>query len=161
MGKRGPAPKPTSLRLLHGDRPSRINTAEPQPRDLPPERPPWLSPQARDEWDRIVPDLAAMGSVKAVDGAGLAAYCEAVGRFRSSSAVVARTGPLVIGRDGLPHKNPAVTQARDASYEIRMWAREFGLTPSARSPLHVEHTVHGELGAERLFSGSGEPGTGR
>jgi hypothetical protein len=32
MGKRGPAPKPTNLRVLHGEKPYRINQAEPKPR---------------------------------------------------------------------------------------------------------------------------------
>jgi P27 family predicted phage terminase small subunit len=152
VGRRGPAPAPTQLRLLRGDQPKRINTDEPQPRDVPPGRPVWLSPAAVEEWDRLLPDLVAMRTVKAVDATGLAAYCEAVARFRAATAVVAQTGPLVIGRDGLAHKNPAVQQARDASYEIRMWAREFGLTPSARSPLRVEVSAGGPSAAERLLS---------
>lgn len=151
MGRRGPAPSPTNLRVLHGDKRSRINFDEPKPRNQPPERPPWLSALAAEEWDRVVPDLEAMGTAKTVDAMGLAAYCEAVARLRITSDIVARSGPLLVGRDGLAHKNPAVAQARDASTEVRMWAREFGFTPSARSPLHVEHTISG-LAAERLLT---------
>jgi P27 family predicted phage terminase small subunit len=136
--------------VLRGDQPKRINLNEPRPRDLPPERPAWLSANAAEEWDRVVPDLVAMGTAKAADMAGLAAYCEAVARFRAATAVVSQTGPLVVGRDGLAHKNPAVTQARDASYEVRLWAREFGFTPSSRSPLRVE--LSAALPAERLLS---------
>jgi P27 family predicted phage terminase small subunit len=150
MGRRGPAPKPTNLRVLYGDKRSRINTSEPRPRDVPPERPAWLSDVAAEEWERIVPDLVAMGTVRAVDATGLAAYCEAVARLRAAAALVARTGPLIIGKDGTARRNPAVAQARDASNDVRVWAREFGLTPSARSPLRVEFT-HG-ASAERLLS---------
>jgi len=155
MGRRGPAPKPTALRLLHGDKPSRINQAEPRPRDQPPQRPAWLSPAAADEWDRIAPDLAAMGTAKAVDALGLAAYCEAAARFRAASDMVAQTQVLIVDRDNVPRVNPAVRVARDASYEMRMWAREFGLTPSSRSPLRIEHSGYvagGALPAERLLS---------
>jgi P27 family predicted phage terminase small subunit len=151
MGRTGPAPKPTALRVLHGDRKSRINLNEPRPRDQPPGRPAWLSPMAAEEWDRIAPDLDAMGTVKAVDATALACYCEAVGRLRVATRLVAETGPLLIGEDGRARKNPAVGQARDASYEVRMWAREFGLTPSARSPLRIEVGVPGAA-AERLLS---------
>ncbi|MCL2582963.1 MAG: phage terminase small subunit P27 family [Streptosporangiales bacterium] len=151
MGRRGPAPKPTPLRILHGDKPSRINRAEPKPRDLAPVKPPWLSKYASEEWDRVIPDLEAMRTVKAVDASGLAAYCEAVARLRTTTDIVTRTGPLLIGRDGIARKNPAVAQARDASNEVRVWAREFGLTPSARSPLKIEHTVN-ETGASRLLT---------
>jgi P27 family predicted phage terminase small subunit len=151
MGRRGPAPKPTSLRLLHGDRKDRINTAEPRPRNMPPERPGWLSALAAEEWDRIAPDLVAMGTVRAVDATALAAYCEAVARLRSALGAVAGHGLIVTDVDGIPHRNPAAAMARDASNEIRLWAREFGLTPSARSPLRVDVSHHG-LPAERLLT---------
>jgi P27 family predicted phage terminase small subunit len=153
MGKRGPAPKPTNLRLLHGDKEARINRAEPKPRDLPPGRPAWLSPLAAEEWDRVAPDLARMGTAKAIDATGLAAYCEAVARFRAASDLEAHRQPIIIDRDGRPRMNPAVRVARDASYEMRVWAREFGLTPSARSPLRIEHSGSlGALPAERLLT---------
>jgi P27 family predicted phage terminase small subunit len=154
VGRRGPAPKPTQLRLLHGDKPSRINLAEPRPRDVPPERPPWLSAEAAEEWDRVAPDLARMGTAKAIDAAGLACYCEAVARFRAANDMLAQSQVLIVDRDNTPRVNPAVRVARDASYELRMWAREFGLTPSARSPLRIEHSgsVGGGLPAERLLS---------
>jgi P27 family predicted phage terminase small subunit len=154
VGRRGPAPKPTALRVLHGDKASRINLAEPRPRDVPPERPPWLSAGAAEEWDRIAPDLARMGTAKAIDAAGLAAYCEAVARFRTANDMLAQSQVLIVDRDQRPRVNPALRVARDASYEMRMWAREFGLTPSARSPLRIEHSgsVGGALSAERLLS---------
>jgi P27 family predicted phage terminase small subunit len=152
MGRRGPQPVPTNLRLLRGEtRPSRINRAEPRPRELTPEPPEWLSAAAAEEWARVVPDLVTMGTVKAVDATALACYCEAVARFRAASQLVARAGLMIKDRDGIIRKNPAVGQARDASAEVRAWARDFGLTPSARQPLRVEHSV-AAADAERLLS---------
>lgn len=151
MGRRGPAPTPTALRVLKGDRPYRINTAEPRPRDEPPQMPGWLSARARDEWQRVAPDLAVMRTARAVDAMALAAYCEAVALMITLAEVVAQSGPLLIGRDGLAHKNPAVAQLQNASANVRMWAREFGFTPAARQPLKVE--LSAGLPAERLLSG--------
>lgn len=152
MGRRGPAPKPTALKLLQGEhRPSRVSPAEPRPRDLPPERPAWLSQAARDEWDRIAPDLWVMRTATAVDSTALAAYCEAVARFRVATDLVAKAGLMLRDRDGTVRRNPAVSQARDASFEMLRWAREFGLTPASRQPLRIEHSIGG-LAAERLLS---------
>jgi hypothetical protein len=47
MGKRGPVAKPTSLRILHGDRKDRINTSEPVPPTSEITSPDWLSDKAR------------------------------------------------------------------------------------------------------------------
>lgn len=54
--------------------------------------PSWLSPLAAEEWQRIVPDLAAMKTVKEVDAAGLACYCEAVARLRKASEIADKSG---------------------------------------------------------------------
>jgi|SRR5579862_6049475 P27 family predicted phage terminase small subunit len=152
MGLRGPAPKPTALRILDGEKRYRINLAEPRPTNRPPEMPQWLTGKAADEWNRVLPELIHMGTAKAVDMAGLAAYCECVALFERLTVLVEATGPLIVGRDGLAHKNPAVAMLRGASAEVRVWAREFGLTPAARQPLRIEHSVGAGLPAERLLS---------
>jgi hypothetical protein len=43
MGKRGPAAKPTKLRVLHGDRADRINADEPEPPEDEIRCPDWAS----------------------------------------------------------------------------------------------------------------------
>ena len=150
MGRRGPAPAPTKLKLLKGTEPGRINLNEPKPLPGRAERPGWLSKYAAEEWDRVAPHLEAMGTLTAADGMALAVYCESVARWRQISAVVANSPP-VIQREGLLVKNPAYSQVRDAAIEVRMWAREFGLTPSARAGIRVD-LYHHEAGASRLLS---------
>jgi phage terminase small subunit len=79
MGRRGPAPTPTSLKVLRGTRPDRVNLNEPRPIEGRPVIPPaGLPPLAREEWDRVAPHLIAMGIVAEPDTAGLACYFEAV-----------------------------------------------------------------------------------
>lgn len=100
----------------------------------------------------MAPDLTMMGTARECDATSLAAYCEAVARFRTATAVIARAGLLLRDEGGAVRKNPAVAQARDAATEMRAWAREFGFTPSARQPLRVEVTRRTAASAERLLS---------
>jgi P27 family predicted phage terminase small subunit len=152
VGRRGPAPAPTRLKLLKGTEPGRINTSEPKPLAGPVVKPDWLSPRASEEWDRVGPHLEHMRTLTGADEMALAVYCEAVARWRGLAEVVAKSPP-VIQREGLLVKNPAYSQIRDAAIEVRMYAREFGLTPSARAGIRVEHYHHDGADASRLLSG--------
>jgi P27 family predicted phage terminase small subunit len=145
MGRRGPAPQPTRLKLLKGVKPGRINRDEPIPLDRAINRPAWLSDLASEEWDRVAPHLVAMGTVTDADLSAFAVYCEAVARWRRLAELVAASPP-VVSRDGAVVKNPVYSQARDAAAEVRLWAREFGLTPSARAGIRVEHVHTGDAG---------------
>jgi P27 family predicted phage terminase small subunit len=144
--------------VLHGERKSRLNPNEPMPRNLPLTRPDWLSDEARNLWDLLLPDLEVMGTVKVSDWPALAALCETWSRWRKLNDLCARTPPLFNrGRDadGNPIivKNPAYSQARDVTAELRFMLREFGLTPSARAGLRVELSLDGAV--DRLFTAVG------
>jgi P27 family predicted phage terminase small subunit len=134
---------------VRGDERRRINTDEPRPAALPVVKPGYLSKLAAEEWDRVAPHLEAMRTLTAADTTALAVYCEAVARWRGLAELVAKSPP-VIQREGLLVKNPAYSQARDAAIEVRMFAREFGLTPSARAGIRVDVHHHAE-GAARLL----------
>ena len=158
MGDRGPAAKPTALRVLHGDRKSRINSQEPQPRDVPLPKPDWLSDGAKTLWDQLLPDLEAMGTVRASDWPALAALCETLSRWQRINTLASKSPPIwKRGEDAegnpIMVKNPLYAQVRDATAELRVMLREFGLTPSARSGLRVEVSLSG--GVDRLLTGSG------
>jgi hypothetical protein len=66
MGRRGPRPTPTPLRLLRGEtRPSRVNFRAPQPlRDLP-AKPADLAPRAAAVWDEVIAGLGHTGVLSA------------------------------------------------------------------------------------------------
>lgn len=153
MGQRGPHPKPTALRLLHGDRPSRINTEEPPAPDGMPQCPAEVSPAVREVWDYTIAQLSAMNVASPADRDALLCYCEAVVTHRQASAVLARSNILIkrIDGDGFM-RNPALAVQRDAATLISRFAQHFGLSPSARSELRQpKGSTHG--GAERYLTG--------
>lgn len=156
MGKRGPAGKPTQLRLLHGDRSDRINTDEPVPTDGDLTTPEGadLDPEVQAVWDYTVDQLEGMGLAFPADRDALLCYCEAVVAHRKASAAIARSGLLIrTSRGGNFMRNPLIQVQRDSATLVRVFAREFGLTPSSRSDIHMGGGK-GEQGAgpERLLS---------
>jgi P27 family predicted phage terminase small subunit len=149
---------PTKLRILRGgniSHPERVNLNEPQPADLPVVKPVWLTSDAAGKWDELVPHLRSMGLITAVDVDMLAAYCECFARWRKLMVLAARTPPVFRrggeGEDMVMVKNPVWPMVRDAEAALRILAREFGFTPSARATLHTSERM-GDL-AERLLTG--------
>ncbi|WP_051580631.1 phage terminase small subunit P27 family [Pseudonocardia acaciae] len=154
MGKRGPAPRPTALKLLHGERHlDRINPDEPQPRpaDLTP--PEDAAPAVLAVWRRVVAELEAMNLAFPADADCLRGYCEAVVSHRRACEVLARSGVLVKGLHGNLVRNPALQIQRDAALTMLRFAQEFGLTPSARSSIRAAEATG--AGDDNPFAGSG------
>ena len=143
MGSRGPAGRPTELKLLAGEtRPSRVNYDTPRPRARRPIRPPDLSPAALAVWRRVIREYGDSGVLTALDSDVLRVYCEAVARYSQAAVMLATTGPLVKGaRHGELVKNPLHQVVRENADLVRLHARELGLTPSARSSVRSVEAV--------------------
>lgn len=150
MGKRGPAPKPTALRLLHGDQKSRINQDEPPTPEGLPQCPAEVSPDVREVWEFAMRNLVVMGVATPPDRDALLCYCEAVITHRRASAILADGSLIISGLHGGPVTNPAARLQRDAATTIRAFAREFGFTPSARSEIHQTGASSGPPAARYL-----------
>ena len=154
MGKRGPSAAPTQLKVVRGDRPSRVNLDEPQPMEGLPACPEGATRAVRDVWDYTIAQLAAMRVVTAADRDSLYVFCEAVVLHREAADIVAQEGVLIEGRlHGGLVKNPACQIMRDAAAVIKAFAGEFGLTPSARAGIKMS-ALEGpkEQGPARLLS---------
>jgi phage terminase small subunit len=128
--------RPAALRLLNGRTPDTDSggrrVAPPANfARVAPEVPGWLSDEAAAEWRRIIPELTRMKLIKEVDRATLSAYCESWSRFveisKSWHAGDARTSLV-----------------ENASKELRQWAREFGLTPSAEGAVRPPELPDGD-----------------
>jgi P27 family predicted phage terminase small subunit len=136
MGKRGPAPTPTKLRVLRGNPGRRPIPEGPEPEPGLPVQPEGMSDAARAIWDRIIRDYGSTGVLTGVDTDALRVYCEAVVRYEHAAQLLEQSGPLVRGaRGGDLVKNPLHQVVRDNADLVRAFARELGFTPSARSAL--------------------------
>lgn len=133
------APRPAALKLLNGrgdgtDSGGRPVKTPPAFRRVPPDPPSWLSDEAAAEWARVLPELTRLNVLKEEDRAMLAAYCETWATFVSASRTVQSEGLTIEAKQGtLAH--PAVGIARNAGRELRAFAGQFGLSPSAEVAL--------------------------
>jgi len=144
MGARGPAKAPAALKLLEGggngrDSGGRKVVEGPAFKRLPPAKPDWLSDEAADEWDRVVPELSRVDVVKAEDASVLAAYCESVAEFRIATEAIRELDSLtVVMPSGAERPHPLIALRTQASARLQALAREFGLTPSSESNIAKE-----------------------
>jgi P27 family predicted phage terminase small subunit len=161
VGKRGPAPAPTALKLIRGDRESRINREEPLPAELEAEAPDWLPGPAREVWDRLAPDLIAKGVLTPWDVDAFADLCNVIVINREALLDIDKNGTncTTVDRelsDGTIiytlTKNPSWQIAKESTVLITTLGGRFGLNPSDRSQLKVKGEEDGGKGAERLLS---------
>ena len=151
----GRRPKPTKLKRLAGNPGKReLNKSEPMPSAEAPDMPPGLPKLARREWESIVPQLERLGMLSRIDGKALAAYCHAYARWVEAEKQVHKYGmiieePVIDTATGAQRKlrgrfvvrlkkNPAVSASNEALKLMKSFLIEFGMTPAARSRLHVE-----------------------
>lgn len=143
-GLRGPAPTPTPLRTGRSAQPSRMNPDEPQPRPGSTKgrgkvKPLWdIDDEALDVWRHATRELEHMGVLFHTDLALLTAWCQAVAFLRSAGRLVEKSGVVVIRSKSGGFSNVAVSNPAGREFDryyrlVLAGAREFGLTPSART----------------------------
>jgi P27 family predicted phage terminase small subunit len=149
MGERpGPPPKPTALKLLHGEtRPSVVNYNEPVPPDeevVPPE---GMSDEALKVWYSMSAGLIRAGVLHPWDNLAYAEFCEAAVTAREAQRWLDEEGEVIdtpiTDRNGniSGHRsvvNPWWKVRREASTAIFAGAARFGLTPADRTRIQVE-----------------------
>jgi P27 family predicted phage terminase small subunit len=96
MGLRGPAPKPTALRILEGNRSkSPLNAREPQFDSQIPICPPHLDAQAKKEWARLAPALVQVKILTEVDYMALGNLCQAYSTMAQAQKLLNKQGILL------------------------------------------------------------------
>lgn len=121
----------------------------PQPASAIPTRPGWLLPEAKREWNRIVPQLSALGLLTALDRGAIAGGCQWWAMYVDAVKDIEANGTTyVMTKTGYQGPRPCVGLALKSWQQYLAFAARFGLTPSDRSRLSVpEPKPIDEMGA--------------
>lgn len=135
----------------------------PKPEPKSPSCPYWLSPRAKSEWRRIVPELEKLGLISKIDRSALAGYCEALATVKIATAAIQdhykRTRKLTTTYTNMRGASnevpiPELKIARDAWQLVHKFATEFGLTPSSRERFDLPEQKEMDEFEELFGSGS-------
>jgi P27 family predicted phage terminase small subunit len=125
------------VKIIRGDHSSRVNYREPLPSSETPEMPADMDAEAEAVWRRVIAAMGTSGVIRVPDSDVLRCYREAVSCYTAAVRLYVGSGPLIKYR-GSPVKNPIYQIMRESREQVRLFARELGLTPSARAGLKVE-----------------------
>src|SRR5512138_472531 len=138
MGIRGRKPKPTAKKKLEGNPGKRkLNRREPKPRMSADIAPAQIDQHAAAFLKTYLPQLQAMGIFTDADQAALEMMSVHYALAWRAAEVVEQQGLLRIDAWGQAHKHPLLQVVRENSTAFRLYAAEFGLTPSSRSRLQM------------------------
>lgn len=137
MGKRGPKPKPTRLRILEGNPSKRpVNTAEPTPSGVP-ECPEHLSDDGKAMWSQIMGSVPP-GMISCADAPLLAAYCEAWSTHKAAVENL-RNERTLFGQSMVTNGKPSpyIRIMTDAARTMATLGSRLGLSPADRAGLKI------------------------
>lgn len=166
MGARGPAPKPTALRVLEGNpshRPLPANEPKPEVPAKAPSPPKGLLPAARAEWKRLAPKLIALGVLTEVDMGAFAAMCQNYAYYLAADQEITKGGTDPAGTyqmfttaTGYMQQHPMLAIRKQNYDNWRRSLMDFGLTPASRSRITADESAKSSASAdpmERVLNG--------
>jgi len=108
-----------------------------------PRAPAWLDAEAKVKWKELVPQLGRMGLLARIDRDALARYCDTWAWWRRMRGFINEKGETYLLRDdeGRPkyiQQLPQVAVAHKLATQLTRLEAEFGLTPAARSSIHLD-----------------------
>ena len=136
---KGRPKKPTALKVLHGDfdiHPERRPKNEPQPDCQSPACPDHLPVLAKNEWKRVVKELAELKVLSLAERSSLEQYCRAYAEWREAGRSLEKEGRYYV-EDGTMKENPAGKAMRAWAVICHKLLCEFGMTPSSRTRLVI------------------------
>lgn len=144
MGEKGGRPRlPNHLKVLRGEkRPSRMNQDEPAGPTGAPPMPDWISARSAQHWDRLRPQLLAMGTLARCDDGVLTVYCESLALLEYASEKLREAGEngegyLSVTNGGYESPSAWFTIRSKAIEQLLKAASHLGLTASARSSIRA------------------------
>lgn len=158
MGKRGPKPKPTAVKLANGNPGKRkLSNREPKPHIATNLAPPaWLDRDAKSEWRRVAKELDRLGLYTKLDRSLLIGYCVAYSDYKQARQRLLQSGRVMTFRDDKgtvkgAQVAPEWTIAKQALEQMRRCGAEFGMGPASRvgveSPADIPKNLEEMLNA--------------
>lgn len=139
MGKRGPAPKPTNLRILEGNPGRRaINYDEPKPKPIAPKPPTWLNKESKRIWKQLAEKLELLGLLTEVDLYDFQNLCLAAAQLRQAQTVLDEKGLIMETPSGYLQQRPEVSIVHKNMEMVAKLSAKFGLSPADRVGLGVK-----------------------
>ena len=144
MGKRGPKPQPTKLKILRGNPGCRsLNGDEPQPPTDGIAMPSHLGPVASARWAELLPVLQATRVMTRADVEALGRYCDTWEWWLAVRAKLKAEGDtygILNDKGDVKYiaQRPEVSIANKLAAQLRQLESDFGLSPAARTSLKVE-----------------------
>ncbi len=139
MGKRGPKPTPTSLKLVRGTargKDKRRNEPKPPctgvprcPKDFPPE--------AKSVFKRLAPILTAIGLLTSADVESFQFLCLHAGLARRAALEMFKAGLTDEDEHHVARKSPLNQLLKEHSEAYRKYAARFGLSPADRAEIDL------------------------
>ena len=149
MGRRGPQPQPTVLKLARGNpHQHALNRDEPELAPASRRVPKGVTGRAKEEWHRLVDELIAKGVLTVGDMHAFEEYCRLVGDVDEYERLIKRKG-----RED-SHKLGYANYLLRLRTQLRQQAAHLGLTPSSRSGVKaVKPTANSTDHKRRRFFG--------
>lgn len=133
MGRRGPQPQPTKLKLLRGNPGKRpLNDEEPEPEPLPSSAcPKHLKGDARTTWNNLIKPLIECGVITVVDVGVVEMLCQTRKELRLLERRQEKVGIQEAITLGIHRR---IMELRKLEITLR---RELGATPASRSAVRT------------------------
>lgn len=150
----GRKPKPTALKRLEGNPGRRpLNEAEPEYAAAKARMPHGLSRGAKGLWVKVAGELIGSGVMTGADVPAFMLMAEHWAIARQAAEMIAEQGLQAPDENGALRKHPLLQVLRDNAAAFRLYAAEFGLTPSSRTrvagnaepPASLEELLFGEV----------------
>lgn len=139
--------KPSNLKILNGTaRPDRMAKNEPKPKPIAPACPSWMDSTAKKEWKRVAKTLEELGLLTQLDMASLAAYCQSYAVYVHAQKIAndyykehGRYTTSYTNKSGAENQVsiPEIAICEKALKQMKMFANDFGLSPSARARISL------------------------
>ncbi len=115
-----------------------------------PTRPEWLLPEAKREWNRLVPQLATLGLLTLLDRGAIAGGCQWWAMFVDAVKDIEANGTTFETDTGYQGPRPSVALAIKSWQQYLAFCSRFGLTPSDRSRLRIPEKASADPFSEFL-----------